>query len=105
MAHLPEDGLPRDLQGIADRLRRERPEPSPIELDRIKLLAMKRARGSGHSASPRRRSLMRSGLMSPALSIALVIVGLVAIAGATTGSPTSWGGSKGNGSHVQYCKE
>jgi cytoskeletal protein RodZ len=105
MAHLPEDRLPPDLQEVVDRLRRDRPEPGPIELDRIKLTAMKRARREQSSGRPRRRGLMRSGLMSPVLSIALVIVGLVAIAGATTGSPVSLGGSKGNSSHVEYCKQ
>jgi len=35
-----------DLEGVAQRLRDERPEASPLELDRIKTTAMSRARGS-----------------------------------------------------------
>ena len=101
---MPHDKLPDDLHEVVDRLHRERPEPDALELDRIKLTAMKRARRRS-SGAPRSRGLMRSGLAGPVLSIVLVIVGVVAIAGATTGSPTSMGGSKGNSSHTQYCKE
>ena len=104
MTHLPDDSWPDDLQEVVDRLRDERPEPAPIELDRIKLAAMKRATRTAGTA-PGRRGLMRSGLAGPVLSIGLVILGVVAIAGATTGSPTSMGRSKGNSSHVQYCKQ
>ncbi len=40
-----------ELEGVAQRLRNERPESSPLELDRIKISAMSRAKARAAAAA------------------------------------------------------
>jgi hypothetical protein len=102
MAHPRDQRLPDDLRDIAARLRDERPEPTPLELDRMKLLAMRRA--SQEPAKPQRRSwIARSRLASPALAAALLLGGLAAIAGGIGETPFSSGGSNASSANSQYC--
>lgn len=93
---------PDDLRDIAARLRQERPEATPLELDRMKLVAMKRA--AGPVSTPRKRGrIARSRLASPALAAALLLAGAAAIAGTTGGTPFSSGGSNAASVNSQYC--
>ncbi len=65
--------LPAELQPIAERLRNDRYEASPLELDRIKQSAM--AQASSRSAGNRKKGmLMRSKLLSTVLAIGLLLV-------------------------------
>ena len=102
MAHPRDQRLPDDLHDIAARLRDERPEATPLELDRMKLLAMRRS--SQQPAKPQRRSwIARSRLASPALAGALLLGGLAAIAGGIGETPFSSGGSNASSANSQYC--
>jgi hypothetical protein len=79
-----------ELEGIAQRLRSERPEASPLELDQIKTTAMSRAQAATGRANPRR------------LVVAALTVGLMA---AGTGGVLAAGGSgspAGNAANAQY---
>jgi len=79
-----------ELDGIAERMRAERPEASPLELDQIKLSAMSRAKAATGRANPRR------------LVVAALTVGLMA---AGTGGVLAAGGSgsaAGNAASAQY---
>ncbi len=79
-----------DLEGIAQRLRGERPEASPLELDQIKTTAMSRAKAATGRANPRR-------LVVAALTVGLMAAGTggVLAAGGT-------GGAAGNAAQAQY---
>jgi hypothetical protein len=79
-----------DLEGIAQRLRGERPEASPLELDQIKTTAMSRAQAATGRANPRR-------LVVAALTVGLMAAGTggVLAAGGT-------GGAAGNAAQAQY---
>jgi len=79
-----------DLEGIAQRLRGERPEASPLELDQIKTTAMSRAKAATGRANPRR-------LVVAALTVGLMAAGTggVLAAGGT-------GGAAGNAASAQY---
>ncbi len=74
-----------ELDGVAQRLRSERPEPSPLELDRIKTTAMSRARPTGGRAGTRRR------LAVAGLTIGLMAAGTggVIAGGATSSNPSN----------------
>ena len=90
------------LDEVAERLRRARPEATPLELDRMKLLAMRRA--SRAPARAQRRSwIARSRLASPALAGALILAGLAGIAGGIGATPFSSGGSNASSANSQYC--
>jgi hypothetical protein len=79
-----------ELEGIAERLRAERPEASPLELDQIKLSAMSRAKATVGRANPRR-------LVVAALTVGLVAAGTGGVlAAGGTGSPA------GNAAQAQY---
>ncbi len=79
-----------DLEGIAQRLRGERPEAGPLELDQIKTTAMSRAQAATGRANPRR-------LVVAALTVGLMAAGTggVLAAGGT-------GGAAGNAASAQY---
>jgi hypothetical protein len=93
---------PDDLHDIAERLRRERAEATPLELDRMKLLAMNRAATGASTSRPKGR-LARSRLASPVLAGALLLAGIAAIAGGTGEIPLSSGGSNASSANSQYC--
>jgi hypothetical protein len=78
-----------DLEGIAQRLRGERPEASPLELDQIKTTAMSRAKATSGRVGSRR------------LVVAALTVGLMA---AGTGGVLAAGGTgtAGNAASAQY---
>lgn len=79
-----------DVEGIARRLREERPEAGALELDQIKTTAMSRAKAASARANPRR------------LVVAALTFGLMA---AGTGGVLAAGGSGssvGNAAQAQY---
>jgi hypothetical protein len=79
-----------ELEGIAQRLRAERPEATPLELDQIKTTAMSRAKSATGRANPRR-------LVIAALTAGLVAAGAGGVlAAGGTGSPA------GNAANAQY---
>ncbi len=85
-----------ELEGVAQRLRDERPEASPLELDRIKTTAMSRAKAGGRGGRAGARRLAVAGLT----------VGLLA---ATTGGVLAGGNhgqnNGGNAANAQYGGE
>jgi hypothetical protein len=79
-----------ELEGIAERMRAERPEASPLELDQIKLSAMSRAKAATGRANPRR------------LVVAALTVGLMAAGTGGVLAAGSSGGAAGNAASAQY---
>jgi hypothetical protein len=79
-----------DLEGIAQRLRGERPEASPLELDQIKTTAMSRAQAATGRANPRR------------LVVAALTVGLMAAGTGGVLAAGGSGGAAGNAASAQY---
>ncbi|HEY7953255.1 MAG TPA: hypothetical protein VID70_09720 [Solirubrobacteraceae bacterium] len=79
-----------ELEGIAERLRAERPEASPLELDQIKLSAMSRAKAATGRANPRR------------LVVAALTVGLMAAGTGGVLAAGGSGGAAGNAASAQY---
>src|SRR5436853_4445111 len=85
MSHCNEGQLPDELQEVAERLRENRYEASPLELDEIKMRTMARARSS-----------RKEGTFVKSRSIAVVLA-LALMAGGTGGVlATSGGGGNGN---------
>ena len=80
-----------EVEDVAQRLRKERPEASPVELDRIKTTAMSRAKVTAGGRAGARR---------------LAVVGLsVGLLAATTGGVIASGGagrSSGNAAVAEY---
>ncbi len=79
-----------ELEGIAERMRAERPEASPLELDQIKLSAMSRAKAATGRANPRR------------LVVAALTVGLMAAGTGGVLAAGGSGGAAGNAASAQY---
>jgi hypothetical protein len=97
MAHSRHDPLPDGLRDIAELLQEQRVEATPLELDRIKAQAMRRAsrRASGNWV-PRKGLGMRARVLTP-LVAALLFGGTVA------GGIAGGGGGKGdNAGEGQY---
>lgn len=78
------------LEGVAQRLREERPTASPLELDRIKTSAMSRVRGKGMRTAPRR-------FAAAGLTMGLLMAGTGGVLAA--GADHS---SSGNAADAQY---
>jgi len=86
-----------ELEGVAQRLRNERPEASPLQLDQIKTSAMSRAKAgtSRHKAGARR-------LATAGLTIGLLAAGT---GGVIAGGDGQHGGGGGNAANTQYGGE
>jgi len=84
-----------ELEGVAQRLRNERPELSPLELDRIKTSAMSRAKASGHRGRAGARRLATAGLT----------VGLLAAGTGGVIAGEHHGNNGGNAANTQYGGE
>src|SRR5579875_567497 len=80
-----------DLNGVAERLRDERPTASPLELDRIKTSAMSRARAAVGTRHGARR-----------LAVAGLTVGLLAASTGGVLAGQSGGVTSGNAAVAQY---
>ena len=87
-----------ELEGIAERLRNERPQASPLDLDRIKTTAMSRAKSTG---SKRGRAGARR------LAVVSLTVGLLAAGTGSVFAGGDHGGKspKGNAASTQYGGE
>jgi hypothetical protein len=88
MSDSNEKHVPDELQHVVERLRQERPEATAMELDQIKMRAMKRAKDAPTLASSGKGHFMRSKLVSVMLAGAVLAGGTGAMA-ATGGG---WGG-------------
>jgi hypothetical protein len=98
----PEQRRRDDLAGIAGRLRAERAEATPAELDRIKLEALAQAAEAGSAPRMGKRQRIRP---FPGTAAA-AIVGVVLIAGGTVFAKSGGfkdASSKGSSASSQYC--
>jgi hypothetical protein len=84
MTNFNDKHLPGEFENIADRLRAERPEATPLELDRIKLQAKSRTERAARRVRSRRR-LVGSPVASLLVAVGLLAggTGVVAAAGGT----------------------
>jgi hypothetical protein len=81
-----------ELEGVAQRLRDERPQASPLDLDRIKTTAMSRAKAG----------VRRGGAGTRRLAVAGLTVGLMAAGTGSVIAGVGSGGSKGSAASAQY---
>jgi hypothetical protein len=81
-----------ELEGVAQRLRNERPELSPLELDRIKISAMSRAKANRRRGRAGARRLATAGLT----------VGLLAAGTGGVIAGQDHGNNGGNAADTQY---
>lgn len=91
MDHSNRNRTPAELNGIEDALRAERHQTSPLELDRIKLQAIRQAERPRTSLKVKKGTFMKSRL---ALTVLLVAGFMLS----TTGATLAISGSSGNGS-------
>ncbi|HVX33021.1 MAG TPA: hypothetical protein VHA80_07760 [Solirubrobacterales bacterium] len=91
MDHSNRNRTPAELKAIEDALGAERPQPSPLELDRIKLQAIRQAERSRTSLNAKKGTFMKSRL---ALTLMLVAGFMLS----TTGAGLAISGSSGTGS-------
>ncbi|HWX86756.1 MAG TPA: hypothetical protein VNX67_01135 [Solirubrobacteraceae bacterium] len=89
-----------ELEGVAQRLRDERPQASPLDLDRIKTTAMARAKaGSGHGRAGARR------LAVAGLTVGLLVATTGGVLAGESGGHKGKGGGSGNAANAQYGGE
>jgi hypothetical protein len=89
-----------ELEGVAQRLRNERPEASPLQLDQIKTSAMSRAK-----AGTRRRSAGARRLATAGLTIGLLAAGTGGVIAGQHDHGHGNSGSNSNASNTQYGGE
>jgi hypothetical protein len=94
------DANKEELEGVAQRLRNERPEASPLQLDQIKMSAMSRAK-----AGTRRRSAGARRLATAGLTIGLLAAGTGGVIAGETGHGHGRGGGNTSASSTQYGGE
>jgi hypothetical protein len=85
-----------ELEDVAQRLRDERPEASPLDLDRIKTIAMSRAKAA------RRKAAQRKGAGARRFAVAGLTVGLMAAGTGGVIAGVGSGRSHGNAATAQY---
>jgi hypothetical protein len=91
-----DEHLPEDLGRIADQLREQRVEVTPLELDRIKLRARAQASAGAARVVPRQKGMfVRSRIVTLMLVLGLMVSG--GTAGVLAG-----GGGGGKGQDSQY---
>ena len=91
MSHWNEDRLPDELHEVAERLREQRTEMTPLELDSVKQRVRANASKTAPSAwRPRRGNPMKSRAATLALTALLI--------GGTTAGGIAAAGGNGNGS-------
>jgi hypothetical protein len=90
-----------ELEGVAQRLRDERPQASPLDLDRIKTTAMARAKaGAGRGRAGTRR------LAVAGLTVGLLVATTGGVLAGESGHGKNKGGSgSGNAANAQYGGE
>jgi hypothetical protein len=89
------DAHKEELEGVAQRLRNERPEASPLQLDQIKTSAMSRAKSGTRRHKAGARRLATAGLT----------IGLLAAGTGGVIADHGHGGSSSNASNTQYGGE
>jgi hypothetical protein len=93
------DANKEELEGVAQRLRNERPEASPLQLDQIKMSAMSRAK-----AGTRRHKAGARRLATAGLTIGLLAAGTGGVVAGESGGHHHGGGST-SASSTQYGGE
>ena len=93
------DAHKEELEGVAQRLRNERPEASPLQLDQIKTSAMSRAK-----AGTRRRSAGARRLATAGLAVGLLAAGTGGVIAGGSGDHHGSGGNT-SASNTQYGGE
>lgn len=91
-----------ELEGVAQRLRDERPQASPLDLDRIKTTAMSRAKSAGKGRAGARR------LAVAGLTVGLLVAttgGVLAGEGGHGKKGGNGGNGGGNAANAQYGGE
>jgi hypothetical protein len=85
MSHFNDNRVPDDLQHVVEQLRDQRPEATALELDRIKLRAMARAKGAPKLTPIGKGRFMRSRLVSLMLAVGVLAggTGAMAVSGGT----------------------
>ncbi|GAC1326726.1 MAG: hypothetical protein NVSMB25_26190 [Thermoleophilaceae bacterium] len=102
MSNSDDNEFSAELRQMEDELRANRAQPSPAQLDEIKLRAMRQAsRGPGPAAGRLRGASMRSRLLT------LLVAGL--LVGGTTAAGIAEGGGNGEGheggaARGEYCE-
>jgi hypothetical protein len=92
------DGIPAELHGIEETLRANRPETSPLELDRIKLQAIRQARQGRPSFLARQKG----AFMKSRLAMMLVIAAGFMLSTTGAGLAISGSSSSGSAAESQY---
>lgn len=72
MGQLQDRAYPDDLRDVVRRLDARRPEVTDLELDTVKMQAMRRIR-RGAGAGRRKNSMNRRGLLAPVMMIAILL--------------------------------
>jgi len=89
-----------ELEGVAQRLRDERPQASPLDLDRIKTTAMSRAKSAGKGRAGARR------LAVAGLTVGLLVATTGGVLAGEGGHGKKGGGNGGgNAANAQYGGE
>ncbi len=94
------DANKEELEGVAQRLRNERPEASPLQLDQIKMSAMSRAK-----AGTRRHKAGARRLATAGLTIGLLAAGTGGVVAGETGGHHHGGSGSTSASSTQYGGE
>jgi len=94
------DANKEELEGVAQRLRNERPEASPLQLDQIKMSAMSRAK-----AGTRRHKAGARRLATAGLTIGLLAAGTGGVVAGEGGHGHGKGGGSTSASSTQYGGE
>jgi hypothetical protein len=92
MDHSKRNRTPEELDSIADALRAERHQPSPLDLDRIKLQAIRQA----EQPRPSLYAVKKGTFMKSRLALTLLLVAGFMLS--TTGATLAISGSSGSGS-------
>jgi hypothetical protein len=90
-----------DLEGVAQRLRDERPQANPLDLDRIKTTAMARAKAGSRRGGAGARRFAVAGLT---VGLLVATTGGV-LAGQSGGHKNKGGNGGGNAASAQYGGE
>jgi hypothetical protein len=89
-----------ELEGVAQRLRDERPQASPLDLDRIKTTAMARAKAGSARGRAGTRRLAVAGL-----TVGLLVATTGGVLAGESGGHGKGKGSGGNAANAQYGGE
>jgi hypothetical protein len=89
-----------ELEGVAQRLRGERPRANPLDLDRIKTTAMARAKAGTRRGGAGARRFAVAGL-----TVGLLVATTGGVLAGQSGGHKGKGGGSGNAANAQYGGE